>query len=52
MTTYEIEQRNTIMKQKKTLTEVIYLPEYEYSCIKKPCFRRSGNLHSGYGNRL
>ena len=24
----------------------------EYSCIKKPWFRSTGNQHSGYGNRL
>ncbi len=28
MTTYEAEERKTIMKQKKPLNEVIYLPEY------------------------
>lgn len=24
----------------------------EYSCVKKPWFRRSGNQHSGHGNHL
>ena len=28
MTTYEAEEHKTIMKQKKTLNEVIYLSEY------------------------
>lgn len=28
MSTYEAEKRKTIMKQKETLNEVIYLPEY------------------------